>query len=239
MRIMVNLKYNGDTLVITHEGGKNYGTVYMTVAPNATFGVGNSFGGYFARQVRNNLLELIRVSGSEKHLPPQQLGEITKERKGQILWPGVGLWAVSSGSALRGVFHRQRPDGDPIKQALREAGMPSNLTAVVEKIDMLAEEGGPLCQHCVHSEWEKVLHSDGKKTTVEEGRRVTEHFNQYHIGCQLTPDMVKIEGGTYVIQSLLRISGGGSWYPSIEMVTLTVGADRKVIAEKIREIMKR
>ena len=51
--------------------------------------------------------------------------------------------------------------------------------------------------------------------------------------------MVKIEGGTYVIHSLLRISGGGSWYPSIEMVTLTVGADRKVIAEKIREIMKR
>ena|GEM_PF-5064544 len=100
--------------------GKKRGMTYMVISPNSTFGIGNSIGGYFVRQDGGrNIISLVRVSGSEKNLPLDQLKGLIRDRKGVVLRPGMlGLWATSSGSARRGLYHKYSPPDDPTEMEL-------------------------------------------------------------------------------------------------------------------------
>ncbi|TAL20456.1 hypothetical protein EPN90_01005 [Patescibacteria group bacterium] len=242
-RILVTGNYdeNGG-YTLTHAEGEQKGEVYMTIAPNSAFGVGNSMGGYFARQITyvgQKMIALIRVSGSEKHLDPERLNRRLRDQKGFVLRPGMlGLWATSSGSARRGVFHRYEEASDPIVATLREMHMPSNLLTEVERIEVEVFDGGNLCNHSTSDEDHSYyFKTDAASELLERGSYVESHVNECHVGCQRSPDRVRIVGGTWLIWADAKRKCRCN-YSSIVQVIVTKEADHNLVAAKIREMMK-
>ena len=98
------------------------GAVHMTIKPDDVFSIGNQMGGYWAKPVTyagKKRLSLIKLSGSEKSLPLKEIRRRCGSRRGFVLHPGsTGLWATSSGSARRGIFHPVK--ADPVDLALEE-----------------------------------------------------------------------------------------------------------------------
>jgi hypothetical protein len=229
---MVTGNYDGSgNYVLTTEGGE----VHMSIAPMSTFGIGNSIGGYFARPIRyagQKMLSIVRIGGSETRLSPETLSSRHGQEKGFILRPGMkGLWATSSGSARKGVFHPIRETNDPIILALREIKMPSSLLQEVESIDLDVLKGGDLCSHSVsEGDYWLSFKTDGQAKRTHDGEFVKSHFNQFHVGCMSSPATYHITGGTYVVQSGDKKAMNGFDYPYIGKITVTKSADRGAVA---------
>lgn len=217
------------------------GEVYTMIAPGDVFSVDNSIGGYFAMAVQyagRPALAVHRVSGSEKRRSPEELRRKFRGQEGFILRPMLGLWATSSGSARRGLWHRYNPVADPIVMALREAQMPSNLLVEVAEINKEVSHGGNLCKHSTTAGNSSYFHeTDGKEEVLDWGETVESHGNQYHIGCSSSPGRVRITSGTFLIEAVERKAMNSSDYPSIVAVSVTKSANRALVADKIREVM--
>lgn len=220
---------------------KETGELFQEISPNSVFSVGNSIGGYYAKRVRysrENMIALIRISGKMKNFPPAALKEIHKNERGYVLKPGKGFWATSSGSALRGIWHRNHDCDDPIIIALRRSELPSALLKVVDKIDSVVYSGGNLCSHSTWAgDYRYWLETDGKVDLITEGDRVTKHANKFHIGCQLVEDVCEVVGGTYYVQAVKTKALNGGNYPSLKIVVITPDADKELVAKVIRNIM--
>lgn len=138
-RKIVNGGYQGENYILTSEGED-----FLKIEPNTVIRVGNSIGGYFARQINHRgqkRIVLIRVSGSEALQDIGELKILTHGQKGLLLLPGMkGLWATSSGSAKRGLLHRITGEDNPVKSALRGLGLPSSLMRQVQTITPVVSE---------------------------------------------------------------------------------------------------
>ena len=241
-RILVTGAYEDGKYVLRYAEDPEEGTVFLAISHGDVFSVGNSIGGWYARQVQyagETRIALHHISGKEKGLNGKALERVTRGQKGFVLRPMTGLWATSSGSAKRGLFHRV--DGDatpnPVVDALRRARMPSDLLREVESIDMGVMEGGTLCRHSTGQDTWYGYETDGTPTTVHEAGWVTDHGNQYHNGCKAGTDDVHVGGGTYVVEWMDRKGMGGGGSRSIQGVTVSGTADHEKVAAIIKQLM--
>jgi hypothetical protein len=216
-------------------------SIYLKIDANTVFSIGNSIGGYYAKRVRyadEQMIALIRISGKMKYLPISELKSAFKNERGYILKPGKGLWATSSGSAMKGLWHRNHGSDNPIIIALRMAELPSSLLKIVDKIDAVVYTGGNLCQHSTQAgNYKYDLKTDGEVSVMAFGPRVTKHVNKFHIGCQSSEDVCEVVGGTYYVQSIKTKAQNGGNYPNIRLVAITPDADKQAVAGVIRNIM--
>lgn len=116
------------------------GEVHMTIEPGACFGIGNSMGGWWAKPITygdQSMIALVRVSQSQRYWDYGRLSRRFGGERGFVLRPGmVGLWATSSGSARRGVFHPVRgEENNPVKRAVRAAGLPTRDIVLVKTFE--------------------------------------------------------------------------------------------------------
>lgn len=233
-RILVKGSYEGMAYVLRHAEGELNGQIYLTIQPRTVVRVGNSIGGYYAQPVKyagQKMLSLIRVSGS---------GNREEGERGLVLKPGMtGLWATSSGSARRGVFHRfNAGEKDPIVLALREAQMPSSVCVETATIETEMFQGGSLCGHSTGGGYWYTISTDGKVEVVRYGDVVGEHSNQFHVGCQSSPSTAKVVGGSFALQAQKSQTMGGGIHQSICKVLVTPSANREQVAEEIRKLLK-
>lgn len=219
-------------------GDGKKGDVFKTIAPETVIGVGNSIGGYFARRITyagQKMLALVRVSGGEKRRSVEELRRITADRKGFVLKPMIGLWATSSGSALRGIFHRYTPPADPIEAALEKAGQGRKCLHRVPAIEGVeVREGGRICGHQTGNGSGSTAQYDGEVTeTVIEPSCVESHYNQYHVGCGETAGTYRVTGGTFVLQWSTHQYMNGVWSRNLAAVYVTPQADPRLLAALI------
>ena len=133
-RLLVTGKYEGQNLfVLRFAEGPTAGQIFQNIQLYSRFNVGNSCGGYFVAQTSEQgcgRLTVHRISRTEMDLPVHILKEICTGRKGKLLRHGMKvLWATSSGSARRGLFHQwndPKNEKDPLKKILRFLGMDLN-----------------------------------------------------------------------------------------------------------------
>lgn len=234
----------GHFVLADHSGGQ-----YLTVSPNEIFSVGNSIGGYWAKPIRyagQSMLALVRLTGTQKTWPLAQIRAALGRERGEVLRPGPGLWAVSSGAARRGVWHQHRPS-DPLTEAVRAAGFPAS---IIHEVPSLATatiyEGGNLCSHSTHGGsyygWlsDCVAPDDWRRTnvvTVREATYVERHSNQYHIGCQASASVLRLEAGTWCIQYAHRSHDGWTGSRDLVAIYLAPEADRAQVAAGVADVL--
>lgn len=184
------------------------------------------------------MLALVRIGGSKLNGPIERIRRSFGKERGTILQPGPGLWAVSSGAARRGVWHRIREDADPVRQALRSMGLPSNLVRTVDKIEEEVYEGGRLCKHLSYGGSSSWFLSDGEAEHLEDACYVTRENcsgNQYHIGCSDGPARKRVTGGTYLITGAdVSRSDIRSAHPTVRQVLVTPAAEREFVAKLVK-----
>lgn len=196
------------------------GGLHHVVEPDSTFRVGSSIGGYWAKPVQyggRRMISLIRLSGGQLSWPLGRIRRVLGRERGELLWEGEGLWAASAGSARRGVWHRISRDGDPLRQALRGLGLPSDLVHCVDEIDGTAYLGGQFDRRMADLSW---FLADGEELGREAISDRTEK--------------VRVVGGTFLIR-------GKDWdredcrfsRPIVTGVTVTPVTDRAAVAARI------
>jgi len=200
------------------------GAIAKIIEPNEVFSIGNSIGGYWAKPIRYSdtpMLALIRLSGQEKHWPLERLQKRFGKEKGRLLWPGEGLWATTSGSARRGVWHRIREEHDPIRVALRQLGLPSNLLHEVQEINEETWVGGQYDRGGASRGW---VITDGEQKNIPLDYETS--FGSRKI---------LVTGGTYLIKGTdfdkedCRFAR-----PVVNGVFVTPSADRQMVAELVK-----
>lgn len=239
-RVLVSGSYSATgAFELRHAEGILTGELLTVIEPNTVFSVGNSIGGYYARQVMytgQRMIAAVRVSGGQKSLSAQQLASITKGGKGFILKPGLGLWAISSGSAKRGLFHKYTPPTDPIEVALVKVGLGRSVLRLVSEIkEIQVQQGGRLCGHQTSRGRGFASRYDGEVAqTVVEPTYCEEHDNQYHIGCGETPGTYLVSGGTYALEWSTWQCMNGCWAKQLSAVYVTPGADKEFVGAFIQ-----
>lgn len=239
MREKVIGSYEGGNFVLRKEDG----SIYLKIEPDKIFRIGNSIGGYWAKPINyagQRMIALVRLGGSKLNWPLTKIRHVFGKEKGQILWPGLGLWAVTSGSARRGVWHRIKGDTDPIRQALREMQLPSSdLLHVVDKIDEEVYEGGGCCHHLPEFKRGSLWFlCDGEVEHLRDATFITRENcggNQYHIGCPDQPALKRVKGGTFLIKGQ-DVLLSCSYRSEILDVYITKETNRSGVAEILKKI---
>lgn len=236
---MSRIKVSGDydpagNYVLSYTEGEQIGEIYKSISPNDVFGIGNSIGGYWAKPITyagQPMLALIRLGGSEKHLSQEEIRKRKKDEKGLVLKPMIGLWAVSSGSARNGIFHRWNPPTDEIETALDKCGYGRKCLHRVNSIEGVeVNEGGQLCHHQTGNGSGYVAQYDGKVVeTTTEPTYVELHMNQHHIGCGESAGTYLINGGTFLLQWYIYQAMNGSWKRSLTAIYITPRADTHLV----------
>lgn len=214
------------------------GDVFKKISPNEIFGVGNSIGGYWAKPIKyagKKMIALVRLSGAQKGCSLSEIRRELGREKGQVLHPGKGLWATSSGSARNGVLHRYHPPRDVIEKALEKGGYGRRCIHRVPEIkEVLVDEGGSLCSHQTGNGSGYISHYDGRVVkTIHEKSYVEHHSNQYHIGCCNGSGRVEISGGSYIIQWSVYQQMNGGWARELDAVYITPQANLDFIVAAI------
>lgn len=234
MRVEVKVRYVQGTVELYNEEG-----VIQRITPNEIFSVGNSIGGFWGKPIEINKeprIQLINVSGTQKSWDINTLENRLKDAKGIILFPGdIGFWALSSGAARNGIFHRKRTENDPLKKFFREELHISTKTIeYVDSIDKLVELGGNLCSHR-SSGMNYTFITDGMSSLKYESSYAPDtHSNQYHRGCQTSPEVYQVTGGSY----LVTFSQDEFTGYKIQNIFLTATADKKRVIEYIKNFYK-
>lgn len=150
-----------------------------------------------------------------------------------------GLWALTSGAARRGVFHRYNEPKTELEKVLASMGISTNLIERVPSIDVKLEVGGELCHH-VTKQWGYGCVHDGSEKDLNEPDWVPDtFFNQYHRGCMCSTYTTRVTGGTYAIYYSIGTYMNGSNYRHIERVIVTPEADGKKVIEEIKKIVNK
>lgn len=159
--------------------------------------------------------------------------------EGRVLYPNtVGLLALSSGSARRGVLHPYREPKNVLEEMLEKNGQPKSVIKYVDNIDITTEYGGTLCSHRTRAAYWYDAISDCSKEHLEEIPQVARHSNQYHIGCPDGAGKVRYFEGTYLILYKERKSEWGLIEANILEILLTQKADLEMVANGVEKIMK-
>lgn len=216
------------------------GKPYLHIAPCDVFGIGNSIGGYFARPVKyagQNRLALVRIGGSLMSAPPNQIARATRGEKGYILQPNfTGLWATSSGSARRGIFHRYSPpaqETDPVTRILRQGELPSWIVKEAGEPTLTTEERWYDNSHCPNGRPTNYWLTDGQM--IEEASFEMEKPHGYFGGGGRR--IVRIEGATYAIRiDASRYGNGLAWSKPSQVLTWP-GCDREALANVLAPML--
>ena len=212
---------------------KEDGSIFQTIKENESFRIGNQ------------LREFIPVSVPKKNgngtiLMCQKFGDNGNIIEEFPLPHGKkGLWALTSGAARRGVFHRYNEPKTELEKELASMGISTNLIERVSSIDVKLEVGGELCHH-VTKQWGYSCVYDGTDKELTEPEYVPDtFFNQYHRGCMCSTYDIRVAGGTYVIYYSIGTYMNGSNYRHIERVIVTPEADEKGVIEEINKIVNK
>lgn len=239
-RVHVIGSYVGKSFVLRYAEGPRAGEVFLQINPNDIVRPGSSIGGYWAKPITLTVneyrLALVRVSGAYVDADVQTLRREFGRERGEVLHPRPGLWATSSKSAKRGVFHRISDETDPIKIALHGVGAPSNVLNEVSYINEIVHEGGALCEHTASSGVSAThLRYDGKLVILREAPR-EKHEEDELSWCPTEAREVQITGGSYLMRLELR-SGHQPRQrdPFVDTIWITPEADRRQVADLIAE----
>lgn len=198
------------------------GTEYMRIRAGVPFRIDNQMRNWYPtlEEGRNGKPIMICWKGDEYFYLPE----------GKI-----GLWATSSGSARRGVFHRYTPPKNAIEVAVEHNGGRSVLHCV-ESIDQKLEIGGRCCSHVTHPWW-YTARTDGASEQLTYPSIVEEHSNQYHVGCYDSSWTERFTGGTYLVHAYYGSYMNGARYCQILGVWYTPEADKDKVAEAINRVV--
>lgn len=234
-RQLVSVQYRNDRAVALDP---QTGEVVKEFVPETVIGISNSIGGYYLRGTSMNgqtRVELVRVSGGEKHLPLEKIWQLAKDRKGEAIRPGLMLMATSSGAARNGVFHRYHAPKNPLEYALRDRRCSFRIVEQVEVIDIEVSLGGNLCQHSTTpGNWRLGYVTDCMEEVVRDGEYVQAHANRYHVGCMSSPATYRLHGGTFVVTTVTRKMMPGYNATEVTKVTVTPQADLQKVADAVR-----
>ena len=212
--------------------------VIRVFEPETIISIGNSIGGYYCRGSNwkgDPRIELVRLSGREKHLNLREIWDLTKDRQGETIRPGLMLMATSSGAARNGVFHRYTPPTSPLEFALRDRRVSFRIVEKVESIDLQVQRGGNLCSHSTTpGNYRHGYVTDCQEELVKEGERVGHHMNRFHRGCMRSPATYRLHGGTFIVNTFTRKCMNGGDFSEVTKVILTPGADLEIVAQAIR-----
>lgn len=145
------------------------------------------------------------------------------------------LWALTSGSARRGLFHIYREPTDSLDAALQRIGCGRSVISMVDTIkDVLVEKGGPDCGHQIQP-YGYCFCTDAKDVVLRhEGAFADEkHPNQFHRNCKEEPDLYKINGGTFVVEWRYDGVRPGNCHDRIQEIIMAKGCDRDAVYKAI------
>lgn len=213
------------------------GEVFATIKIHEIFSVGNSIGGYMAREKNikgKQYVEFLSVSGGERTFSLEKLLKHKENVEGKILYPKEQvLWSLSSGSARNGLFHRIREEEDPLKKFLREE-LHISTSIIIIKDTIFDEDnipsGGKGCHHVTSGTYHYFV-TDGTSTCTHEGSEAVNQRNQYHEGCQMSPDYYTIKSASYLIQYAHHRESS----PSIEKIVITNNVDKQKIIHILKD----
>lgn len=145
-----------------------------------------------------------------------------------------GLWALTSGSARRGVFHWYHEPQNELERVLAKHDAGKSKIKRVDTIEGIQfEVEGPLCRHC-SSGWKYDVVTDGIEERITEPLIVPKtHTNQYHWGCYASSYEAYFHNATYLVYYHIHTTMNGYWQRSIEAVYLTPHADENEVARLI------
>lgn len=208
------------------------GTVFQTIHEGEAFVIDNQFRSWIPTKEK-------KKKGTGTILMCKKYGDSGHVKEEfPLIHNKKGLWALTSGAARRGVFHRYQEPATELEKQLSAKGVSLRTLKHVEKIDVTLELGGELCSH-VTNKWGYGCIFDGETENVSYPDIVPEnHPNQYHRGCMASTYLSRILGGTYAIYYNIGTYMNGTRYAKIEAIYLTPSADENHVAEIIVEKME-
>lgn len=225
-RELVTGKYSSESIYVLY---KEDGTVFQVIREGEPFKIANQFRSWLPVKVPNK-------KGRGTILMCQKYGN-----RGNIIdeFPLIhnkrGLWALTSGSARRGVFHKYQEPVTELEKQLSEKGISPHVVKHVEKIDMVLELGGELCSHVINKWGYKCITDADFKDLTSPDIVPETHPNQYHRGCDASTYLSQVMGGTYAIYYSIETYMNGTIYAKIKEIYLTPNANEKQIAELIEK----
>lgn len=108
----------------------------------------------------------------------------------------------------------------------------------VDTIDLKVQKGGDLCPHTTNRGSDHCFWSDAPdRQVVSPGKFCQEHPNQYHVGCMEAPEVIKVTGGTFVIEGVRYKTQNGGIRRQMLRVTATPDADKTELWVRIQNIL--
>lgn len=220
-RILVVVAYRSNREV---DLVKEDGSVYQTIKVGEPFRVGNQMRDFIPQYCQQDRKIHCRKFDSAGRV----MEDIYLPRGRKV------LWALTSGSARRGLFHMYREPQDTLDAALQRLGVGRSVISSVDVIrDVLVEDGGPDCGHQLQP-WGCCFDTDGDATLRHEGACADEHHpNQFHRGCREEPDLYKINGGSYVIEWYYDGVRSGNSHDRIKQIVMTKNCNRDAVYNAI------
>lgn len=221
-RILVTVSYLSSALVhLTREDG----SVFQVIKAGEPFRVGNQMREFVPQYCQKD-----RKIHCRKYDNAGYVMEDVYLPRGRKV-----LWALTSGSARRGLFHMYREPVDSLDAALQKLGFGRSIVTVVDTIkDILVNDGGPDCGHQLQP-WGCCFDTDSDDVVLRhEGAFADEnHSNQFHRHCKEEPDLYKINGGTYVVEWEYSGVRPGNCYDRIKQLILAKDCNRDDVYQVI------
>ena len=220
-RILVTGKYlNSSTYVLY----KQDGTVLMELKEGEGFRIANQLRWWYPVKVQkrngHGTILVCRKFGDR--------GNIIEEFP--LIHNKIGLWALTSAAARRGVFHRYQQPKSELQKQLAEMNVSSQIVQKVDKIDLQLEVGGQLCHHCTEP-FGYGFSSDGKSEDLTVPRYAPQnHYNKYHRGCMVSTYMIRVFDATYIIYYHI---GNGLF---LKNILLTPQANEEEVVRTLKNI---
>ena len=136
-----------------------------------------------------------------------------------------GLWALTSGAARNGVFHKYHEPETKLEACLQAVGSSKRVIEVVEEIDLELKVWGEL-----ENRFSKKWGFDYSTDAVV--RRIETSDDELLDPCY----MARFNGGTYVIYYSIDSTLNGTVVKHLEKVYITKDADENKVVEKLQKI---
>lgn len=146
------------------------------------------------------------------------------------------MWAITSGAARNGVFHRYSTPKTELERILESMGISRKVIERVDKIDIVLEVGGHICNHCIDN-WGYGSISDGTYENLTEPEYApNDYFNKCHRGCMISTYQTHVFDATYVIYYSVGTYINGCIHRYIQRVIITPQANEKEVIKRLSKI---
>ena len=224
--VVIGRYINPHTYVLKKEDG----SVFMTIREGEPFTIDNQMRPWIPVRVPNK-------NGYGTILVCEKYGD-----DGDIIgqFPLIhcrkGLWALTSGAARRGVFHRYTKPQNEIEELLCKLGSSPQTLKNVDKIDMELLCGGLLCVHVDHPRG-YIVYTDGKEERLTQPRYIPMDWpEQLHRGCMESTYRARIYDATFLVYIHVSTNEHGIINEHVNDVYITPDADMNRVIEALNKV---